>query len=111
MTEKSVTACNVMDKIAANCDDILEFLQVVMVKALWVVAVPILLRMNKCVWVWFRLWSAHQLVSLYTPLATAPQDHTGLTGFLSNITTRLQNEESIRPVIAEQRGADRYTIG
>ena len=40
---------------------------------------------------------------------TLPQDHSRLTGVLSEITTHFQNAESLRPVVTAQHEADRGT--
>ena len=45
------------------------------------------------------------------PHKAAPQDHSGLTGVLSEVATRLQNAESLLHVVAAQRKADRETRG
>ena len=42
---------------------------------------------------------------------TAPQDNSGLTGLLSEVATRLQNVEALRPVITSQRNAYMVTRG
>ena len=46
-TGKFATVRNVTDKISAGCDDIPAFLQAVSVKAMQVVTVPLLLRMDQ----------------------------------------------------------------
>ena len=40
-----------------------------------------------------------------------PRDHTGLTGVLSDVVARLKTAEALRPVIAVQCEAERYTKG
>ena len=39
----------------------------------------------------------------------APQDHSGLTGFLSEVATLLNNVEALRPVVTTKRDTDRKT--
>ena len=38
-----------------------------------------------------------------------PQDHSGLTGVLSEVVMQFQNAEALRPVVAAQRDAGRET--
>ena len=104
---KSAMARGVTDEIAADCDNIIAFLQAVAVKAPRVAAVPLSLRVDKRAWAWFRRWSAHHLSPLYTPINAAPQHHSELTGVLSDAATWLQKTESLRPVVAAQRNVDR----
>ena len=42
---------------------------------------------------------------------TDPQDHTGLTGVLSNIATRLQTTEALHPVVSAQNKPKKKTNG
>ena len=72
--------------IADNCDEILDFLQTVAVKSPRVTAAPLSLREDKRTRVWFCRWVD---INLAMPPNPVPQDHTGLTGFLTDVATRL----------------------
>ena len=94
--------------IVVTFNNALAFLQDVAVKSLQIIADPLLLHADECARVWFCQWSGNNL----PPLTNAPpQDHTGLTGSLSNVLARLQKSESLHPVIAAQREADKKTKG
>ena len=78
-------------KIAADCDDILAFLQAVTAKSPRVAAVPLLLHLDKREWYWFRRCSEDHLTPFFTPLSVAPQDHSGITNVLINTAMRILN--------------------
>ena len=96
-----------MATIAANCDDVLDFLQAVIVKSPWITAVPLLLCTDKCARVWFRRWAGNKL----PPTTNAPKYHRGITGVLNDVVTSLQHAKYICPVIVEQRKSDKETKG
>ena len=77
-----------------------------MVKAPRVASVLISLGSYKRVRDWFQLWLYHHLSPLSNSLTIAPQDHSGITGVLRDITTWLQNVESLRSVIVAQHEVD-----
>ena len=56
---------------------------------------------------WFRKWEACHLTSHPAPHKNAPQNHCGITGFLSEFATHLQNTEALCPVVAVPCKADR----
>ena len=58
--------------------------------------------------VWFLLWTETNLPMLPKP---APQDHMGITGVLTNVSTRLQTTEALRPVVTTQQEAEKETKG
>ena len=53
----------------------------------------------------------HHIYPLYLLLTAASQDHSGFTGVLSNVTTRLYSAEALHPVIAAQRKEDSGDAG
>ena len=110
-TEKSVMACNAMEKIAADCDDILSFLQAVAVKAQQFADIPLLMCAGKRAQAWFYRCLAHHLASLFTPVTAAPQDHSILTRVLINVTKRLHNVEYLCPIVAVYCEDDRDMRG
>ena len=59
--------------------------------------------------IWYCQWSDSNLKHQAPPNKSAPQDHSGLVGVLSEVATHLQNVEVLRPVPAAQREADRET--
>ena len=94
--------------IADNCDDVLAFLQAVAIKYHQVIAAPFSLRVDKRTQVWFQRWTD---VNLPKPPKPAPQYHLGLTGILTNVTTRLHTAEALHPVVSTQREAEKETKG
>ena len=94
-----------LDNITADCNEIFEFLQAVAVKSYQIIANPLLLHEDKRACIWLRRWPGNNL----SPPTNAPQDHTGLTVFLSDVAMRLQNSEFLSPVVAEQCNADKET--
>ena len=58
--------------------------------------------------VWFHRWVD---TNLPTPPKPVPQNHTGLTGVLNNVATRLQTAELPYPVIAVHREVEKETKG
>ena len=110
-------ACDATDEIAADCDNIIVFLQVVALKSRQVQAAPrvqaalLSLRADKRATRSFRQWRDSKLKLQALPNKAAPQDHSGLTGFLIEVATHLQNAKSLCPVIAAQREADREKRG
>ena len=78
-------------RIAANCYDILAFIQALALKAPRVLAAPLLMQADKRATSWFHQWAKIDLKQQVTLQNTAPQDHSGLTGVLSEDETRLQN--------------------
>ena len=97
------------DAIAANCNDVLYFLQAVAVKAPRLTAVPLYCRTYKHTQELFRRWSSHHLTPLSASLVATPQKHSGLTGVLSNVATLLRNAEALRPIVTAQQEADTET--
>ena len=89
-----------------DCNNVLDFIQAFTVKSPRVIASPLSLRVEKCARIWFRWWSKNNLP---TPAKTAPQDHTGITGVLRDVATRLQNSEALRPIVAAQRKVEKET--
>ena len=89
-----------------NCDNVLVFIQAFTVKSPRVIASPLSLRVEKCARIWFRWWSNKNL-----PMSekTAPQDHMGITGVLSDVATRLQNSEALCPIVSAQRKVEKET--
>ena len=92
--------------ISDNCNKVLEFLQDVAVKSPLVIADPLSLCVDKHVRVWFCRWYK---ISLSVSAKNSPQDHTGLTGVLSNVATRLQNAEALCPVVAAHHKDEKET--
>ena len=92
--DKYTMACNAMEKTAADCDDILVFLQAVVAKAPWVAAAPLMLRADKHARAWFWCWLVHHTAPLSTPLIVAPQYYSGLTEVLSDVAMCIKNAES-----------------
>ena len=106
---KYAMARNTTYGTAANRNGTLAFLQVVELKAPQVQAALISLRADKHAAGSFRQWADRNLEHQAPPNKAAPQDQSGLTGVLSEVATRLQNIEALRPIVAEQRKADRET--
>ena len=71
---------------------------------------PFLLQENSRATSWFSQWVGNN-PSHKIPHNTAPQYHYRLTRVLSEVATRFQNKESLRPVVAAQRNADREMRG
>ena len=105
--EKQATA-KTLTTIADDCGDVLVFLQAVAVKSPRVIAAPLSPCANKRARVWFLCWTD---ANLPTPPKPDPQDHMGLTGFLTNMATRFHTVEALRPVVAAQREAENETKG
>ena len=95
------------DAITSNFNDVLSFLPDVAVKAPILVVVPLLLLMDKHAQEWLWHWSTHHISPLSTSVTATPQDHSGLTGVLSNVAMRLQNADALRPIVAAQHKADK----
>ena len=93
--------------IAANFNNVLVFLQAIVVKVPRIAAAPLSLCADKHAWYWFRHWSYHHLSLFSTPLDATPQGHSGITGVLNNVAMRLQNEESLHLIITAKREADK----
>ena len=108
---KDATVHDTTDGIAADCNSILAFLQAVALKEPQVQAAPLSLREDKRVMGWFRQWADSNLKRQEPCNKAAPQDHSGLTGFLIEVDTWLQTVEAFRPVVVEKREADRETRG
>ena len=83
------------DASTADYNNVLAFLQSVKVKAPMVVAVPLQLHTYKRTLAWFGKWDTHHISPLSTPITASPRYRSGLTGVLSNVTTRLHNSEAI----------------
>ena len=92
--------------IADECDDVLAFLQADAVKSPRVLAEPLSLCSDKRARVWFLRWTD---VNLPKPLTLASQDHLSLTDVLTDVTTRLNTAEALRPVVAAQRETEKET--
>ena len=106
--KKKQATAETLTTIANDCDEVLAFLQAVAFKSPQVTAAPIYLRANKRARVWFRRWTD---TNLPTPPNLPPLDHMGLTGVLTNGTTRLHTVEALHPVAAAQREAEKETKG
>ena len=104
-------ACQETDTIEADFNDVLTFLQAVVVKALRVADASPSLRAVKRVSECFRRWSSHHLVPLTNPSTAAQQEQLGLMVVLSNAITRLQNAEALLQDVAAQRKANREMKG
>ena len=87
---EEAVACKYMGSIAANCNNALDFLQAITVKAPRVSAVPLSLHTDNCSRECFRPCLSQNLFPLIKPPTAAPQDHSDLTGFLSDVAMRLQ---------------------
>ena len=94
--------------IADNCDNVLAFLQVVAVKSPRVVAAPLSLRADNRARVYLRCWADINLPTLPKP---DPQDHMGLTGVLTKVTTSFHAAEALCPVVTAQREEEKETKG
>ena len=70
---KDATARDATDGIAANCDDILAFLQAVALKALRVQAAPLSLRADKHMAGWFCQWTDSKLKHQIPPTSLHPK--------------------------------------
>ena len=92
-----------MEAITIDCDDILTFLQLIMVKSPRVAASPVSLRSEKLNREKFQGLSSHNLAPLSLTHPAAPQDYSGLTGVMSDVATYLKNVEAFFLVIALQR--------
>ena len=90
-----MTVHDAMVKITANCNNVLVFFQEVALKAPQEMAAPLLLRADKRSQNWFRKWAALHIRPHPSPHKNAPQDHSSLTGVLSEVAMYLQNEESL----------------
>ena len=66
------------------------------------------LHVDKHVRDWYRHWLVHHTPPPFTAMS---QDHLGITGVVSDFTTRLQNAESLLPVAVAHHKADRETRG
>ena len=94
-----MTVQEAMVGIASQRSNILLFLQEVTLKALRVLAAPLLLRADKCATSWFHQWYDSNLKQHANLYKTAPQDHSRLMVVLSEVVMCLQNAKSLRPVI------------
>ena len=97
-----------MATITDDCNDVLDFVQAVVVKSPLVLAAPLSLCADKHARVWFQQWTDANLPKTPTP---APQDHLGLTGILTDMATQLHTAEAFRPIVAAQREAEKETKG
>ena len=93
---KQATA-ETLTTISDNCDNVLDFLQVIDVKYPRFITAPLSLLADKRARVWFQRWTD---VNLPTPPNPDPQDYLGLTGVLTNVATRLHTEKALRLVVA-----------
>ena len=94
--------------ITENCDDVLYFLQAVVVKSPQVTVAPLSLHADKSARVWFCRWTDINLPTLPNP---ASQDHMGFTGVLTDVATSLHTAEALLPVVAAQREVEKETKG
>ena len=94
--------------ITDDCEDVLAFLQAVRVKSPRVTAASLSLCAEKRTRVWFRRWTD---TNLPTPTYPDPQDHMGLTGILTIVSTMLHTTEALLPVVVTQREAKNETKG
>ena len=85
--------------IAADCNNVLKFLQEISLKAPQVLMLLLLLRADKRAIRWFCQWSYRNLKHHATLHRTAPQYNSGLKGVLSEVEMRLQNAEALSPAI------------
>ena len=102
--KKNKATNETLSTIVEDCDDFLAFLQAVAVKFPRVIKSPLSLCADKHAHIWFCRWSE---TNLLTPTNTSPQDHTYLMGVLRNVATRLQTAESLHPVVAAHRYAEK----
>ena len=85
---KDATPCDATVGVAADCNDILAFLQAVALKLLRVMAAPLSLRADLRATSWFYQWLGKNLIQK-TIHKTTPQDHSVLTKVLSEVLMRL----------------------
>ena len=111
ISTKDATASNARDRIAADFNNILAFLQAVALKAPRVQAAPLSLQAYKRATGWFRQWADINLKFQVPPNKAASQDHSVLTGVFSEVATYMQNKEALCPVAAAQHEADREMHG
>ena len=86
-----------LSTIADNCDDVLGLHHAVAVKSPQVIAVPLSFCAEKRMRVWLRCCTD---INFPTTPKTAPQDHMGLTGVLTDVSTRLHTTEALLPIVA-----------
>ena len=101
-------AAEMLATIADDCDNVLVFLQAVAIKYPRVLLAPLSLLTDKNALVWFQRWIDVNLPKLLTP---APQDHLGLTGVLTDVTTQMHTAKALRTVVAAHREMDKETKG
>ena len=94
--------------VTDDCNNVLAFIQAVAVKSPRVIAAPLSLRADKRARIWFRCWT---YINLPTPPKPDPQDHIGITGVLTDVATWLHTAKALRPVISDQREAEKETKG
>ena len=82
VSEKYARACNAIVGIAAECDNVLAFLQVVSLKATQVLAAPLSLQAYTCARNWFHQWENRHVTQHPTHHKSALHDHSGLTRVL-----------------------------
>ena len=103
-TKKRQATAKTFTTIADDCDGVLAFIHAVAVKSPQVTAAPLSLRADKRARIWFCRWTE---TNLFTPPKPVPQDHTGLMVVLTDVDTRLQNAEALRPIVAAQRESEK----
>ena len=86
---KDETARNTTDRIATDYKNILVFLQAVALKAPIVQAAELSLQTDKRAKIWFHQWANSNLKYQAPPNKAEPYYHSGLTGVLSEVATRL----------------------
>ena len=109
--DKPKVTSNETNAIAADCNNILAFLQTIAVKLPRVETGPLSLRADKWAKDWFRKWFSHHLAPLTTPISSTPHDYLVLKGLLIDVASWLQNEEATHPVIWAQLRVDQDTKG
>ena len=85
--KKDAIARNAMVKIAADCGSVLAFIKVVAMKPTRVMSAPLLMQADKRAQNWFCKWAAQCLTYHPATQKKAPQNHSSITGVLSEVAT------------------------
>ena len=89
--DRKSTASREIDTTVSDYAGVLAFLQENAIKATRVVGAPLQLCADKRARDWLHKWVTNYITPLSTPITAAPQDHSGITGVLSDATMRLHN--------------------
>ena len=106
--KENLATTNTLATIADDFGNVLALLQAVTFKSPRVIADPLSLRTDNRACVWFRCWKD---VNLPTPPKPDPQDHIGLMGVLTNVSTMLHTIEALLSIVTAQRKAEKETKG